>query len=133
MSLSPFKKNFIEEISKELKKFNCALAIIFGSFLESENYRDIDIMISKKGGKSYSDAELINIKQILEAKFNRKFDLLNINVPNIPLCAEVAKKGYPIILDDEDLWDDFRFKAWIEEIDFRPFLERFYEERFDFK
>ena len=36
-------------------------------------------------------------------------------------------------MKDADLWDDFRFNAWIDEMDFRPLIEDFYEERFGIK
>lgn len=109
----------------------CSLAVLFGSFLEDMPFRDIDIMIALKEGMPPLDADRVYLAQILEAKTGFPVDVVGIDVPNILLRGEIGRKGLPIIMADDSLWEDFRFRAWIDEIDYRPLIERFYEERFE--
>ncbi len=111
----------------------CSLAVLFGSFVEDRPFRDIDIMIAMEGGRPPTPGEIAHLTQLLENATGKKVDVVGIDVPNILLKAEIARKGVPIIMKDADLWDDFRFHAWIDEMDFRPLIEEFYEERFGIK
>ena len=124
------KQALIEQIKRVLQKGNCSLAVLFGSFVEDRPFRDIDVMVAMKGGRPPTPGEISHLTQLLENATGKKVDVVGIDVPNILLRAEIAKKGVPIIMKDADLWDDFRFHAWIDEVDFRPLIEEFYEERF---
>lgn len=48
---------------------------------------------------------------VLEKETEYPFDVVSIDVQNIPLRAGIARQGYPILLEDEERWDNFRFFA----------------------
>ena len=121
------------KIRDVLTSQSCTLAVLFGSFVEDRPFRDIDIMVAMEGGRPPTPGEVGHLIQLLENATGKKVDVVGIDVPSILLRAEIAKKGVPIIMKDADLWDDFRFYAWIDEMDFRPLIEEFYEERFGIK
>lgn len=130
--LSPEKQRVIQKIIPVLRNAGCSLAVLFGSFVELERFRDIDIMVALE--QDYpSSADCVYISQLLENATGIPFDVVGIDVPNILLRGEIARKGIPVILEDESAWDDFRFRAWVDEIDYRPLIERFYSERFNRK
>ena len=125
----PEKLRIVQEIIPVLRNEACSLAVLFGSFVESEHFRDIDIMVALEHDCP-SSADCVYISQLLENVTGIPFDVVGIDVPNILLRGEIGRKGIPVILEDETAWDDFRFRAWIDEIDYRPLIERFYGERF---
>ena len=133
MKLAIEKQALIEGIKKVLQKESCSLAVLFGSFVEDRPFRDIDIMVAMEGGRPPTPGEIAHLTQLLENATGKKVDVVGIDVPNVLLRAEIARKGVPIIMKDADIWDDFRFYAWIDEMDFRPLIEEFYEERFGIK
>jgi len=127
------KKKIIKQISKILKKAGCSLAVLFGSFVENETFRDIDIMIAMAGGRPPAPEETLYLSQLLEFETGYRFDIIGIDIPGVLIRSEIAQKGCPIILKQPELWDEFCFLTWIDEKDFRPLIERFYEERFGIK
>lgn len=124
------KNRLISRISTILRKNGCVLAVMFGSFVSGSPFRDIDLLIALKGKRHATPSDLLYLSQVLENETGFPFDLISMDVSTITLRAEIARKGQPIIMDDESLWDEFCYHAWIDEMDFRPMLERFYEERF---
>ena len=128
--LGPYKSNLINRLKDLLLKEGCTLAVLFGSFLKRDDFRDIDIMVAMENGRPPEIHELGHLSELLEKATGKKVDVVGIDVPNILLRAEIAKTGHPVILKDRKLWDDFRFYAWIDEMDFRPRIEEFYEQRF---
>ena len=129
---SPEKLQIIQKIIPVLSNEGCSLAVLFGSFVESEYFRDIDIMVALEHD-CLSNADCVYFSQLLENATGIPFDVVQIDVPDILLRGEIGRKGIPVILADESAWDDFRFRAWIDEIDYRPLIERFYSERFNNK
>ncbi len=127
------KKKIIKEISKILLEHGCSLAVIFGSFVTRQQYRDIDIMVAMKGGRPPEPEETLYLAQLIEKAIGKPCDIISINAPNVLLQAEIARNGIPIILQNKDLWEEFRWRAWIDEKDFRPLIEKFYEKRFGIK
>lgn len=126
----PEKQALITRISSLLRGKGCVLAILFGSFLDNKPFRDIDICVALRDKRPATPADLLYLAQLLEKETEYPFDVVSIDVPNIPLRAGIARQGYPVLLEDEELWDNFRFCAWIDGMDFRPRIERFYGERF---
>ncbi len=124
------KQHIRTAIKRILESEGCSLAVLFGSFVERERFRDIDVMVAMEGGRPPSRGELLYLAQRLEKGVGYQFDVIGIDVPAVLLRAEIAKKGIPIIVEDGGLWLEFRFKAWIDEMDFRPLVEEFYAERF---
>ena len=90
-------------------------------------------MVVMEGGKAPTEAEKVYLAQVLSKEVGYKVDIVGPDVPNILLKAEIARKGLPIIVEDPDFWERFKLTSIIDEEDFRPLIERFYEERFGIK
>ena len=127
------KKGIIKCIKKILGKAGCSLVVLFGSFVENDTFRDIDIMVAMDGGSPPTPEETLYLSQLLESETGYRFDIIGIDVPGVLIRSEIAQKGRPVILKQPELWDNFCFLTWIDEKDFRPLIERFYEERFGIK
>ena len=124
------KERLISAIKSLLQRERCSLAVIYGSFLDREDFRDIDLMVAMDGGRRPQMEELVHIRQLLERATGQKVDVVGIDLPDILLRAEIARKGRPILIQDEGLWEEFCIKALIDEMDFRPLIDSYYAERF---
>jgi len=124
------KQALITRISSLLRGKGCVLAVLFGSFLDDKPFRDIDICVALRDKRPATPADLLYLAQLLRKETGYPFDVISTDVPNLPLRAWIARQGYPVLLEDEEFWDNFRFRAWIDGMDFRSRIERFYEERF---
>ncbi len=129
--ISHEKQELIDKVIPVLRDAGCSLAVLFGSFLEPVQFRDIDLMVAMKDGHPPSDEERVYLSQLLENSTGYIFDIIGIDIPNILLRGEIGRRGMPIILDDPESWENFRFRAWVDEMDYRPLIERFYSERFE--
>ena len=126
----PEKQQIIDRIVPVLKDAGCSMAVLFGSFVERDSFRDIDLMVTLENSRVPSGSDLVYLAQLLENVTGIPFDVIGMDVPNILLRGEIGRKGVPLFVTDESVWEDFRFRAWIDEIDYRPLMERFYSERF---
>ena len=121
----------MEQIRLVLQREGCSLAVIFGSFLEEgRRFRDIDVMVAMEAGRAPTLGELLHLAQLLEKETGYRFDVVGVDIPGILIRAEIARKGQPIIVEDSENWVEFQIRALLDEMDFRPLIERFYEERF---
>ena len=120
------------EIISVLERENCIAAILFVSFVKNENLHDIDLCVAHSGGQEPPSRE-DRLAEILAREVDFSFDIIPMTIKNVPLCAAVIREGVPILNKAPELLDNFYFHAWINEQDFRPILERFYEERFGIK
>ena len=128
------KQKLLKKIKAILEAQNCSTAVIFGSFAgQGSPFRDIDIMVAMEDGRAPTEADKVYLAQILSNETGYKFDVVGPDIPNILLRAEIARKGLPIIVEDPDFWESFKLTAIIDEEDFRPLIEEFYEERFGIK
>ncbi len=128
------KQELLKKIKAILEAQNCSIAVVFGSFAgQDASFRDIDIMVVMEGGKAPTQAEKVHLAQVLSKELGYKVDIVGPDIPNILLKAEIARKGLPIIVEDPDFWERFKLIAIIDEEDFRPLIEEFYEERFGIK
>ena len=124
------KDRLITTIKSLLQEERCSLAVLFGSFLSREDFRDIDLMVAMEGGRRPDMEELVHIRQLLERATGHKVDVVGIDLPDILLRAEIARNGRPILVRQEGLWEEFCIRALIDEMDFRPLIESYYAERF---
>ncbi len=131
VSINDDSKALLNKISQILKEQGCSLAVVFGSFVRGGQFRDIDIMVAMENGRPPTPEEQLYLAQLIKAATGFDCDVIGIDVPSVLLRAEIAKAGIPLIMENENLWDEFRWRSWIDEKDFRPLIERFYEERFE--
>ena len=126
------KKKIISGIISVLERENCTAAILFGSFVKNEDFHDIDLCVAHSGGQEPPSRE-DRLAEILMREVGFSFDIIPMTIKNVPLCAAVIREGVPILNKAPELLDNFYFHTWMDEQDFRPILEKFYEERFGIK
>ncbi len=106
-----------------LKDQNIIFAYIFGSFVEDDNFNDIDLSI-------YSNAEkfdTISLAVKLERLVNIPFDVIDIKTAADHLIYCISK-GEVIVNKDDDLRIDFITVAWSRYFDFKYYRDHFLKE-----
>ena len=116
-----------KQIKKVIEKFiesniDIKFAYLFGSFVEEENFNDIDLAL-------YPQQEIDNIKIALELEKQTKisFDVIDISKAPDHLIHTISK-GEVIVDYDEDFRIDFITKSWSKYFDFKYYRDRYLEE-----
>lgn len=123
------KEEILDEIVAMLyERDEIVLAYVFGSFIESDTFSDIDIGVLTSG----------NIKSPLKYEFELEIQIEDhIGYPidvrilkNAPLsfCQNVIRHGHIIIERDANLTADFMGQTLKKYFDFAPFRRRYLEE-----
>ncbi len=127
------KEELVKRITSFISKhYNPVFAYIYGSFLDDDGFRDIDIAfyfhretLTVKSG--IIDLE-IQMETELQKEFGFLFDVRIINNAPVPFCYNVLKNGKLIYTGDDDLRVDF-FTATVKKyIDFLPYRKRYLRE-----
>jgi len=116
-----------KQIKKVIEKFiesniDIKFAYLFGSFVEEENFNDVDLAL-------YPQKEIDNIKIALELEKQTKisFDVIDIRKAPDHLIHTISK-GEVIVDNDEDFRIDFITKSWSKYFDFKYYRDRYLEE-----
>ncbi len=101
------KKDFITKIGEIIGKFDdVEIAYIFGSFLKSEKFEDIDVgLVLNKELSPYERFKLsMKAARELERKIKPRleFDVKILNNSTVEFQHEVLKKGRVVFSRDED-------------------------------
>ena len=125
------KKEIIEKVKAILDR-EIIFCYIFGSFLNSENFNDIDIAVYLKEDSPYLHDRWYDIRVALkiEREIGIPVDLIIINRAPDHLIYDISK-GKVIIDKDEDLRIDFITRAWKRYFDFKVKREQFLKEMFE--
>jgi predicted nucleotidyltransferase len=81
----------LEILKEEKEKFNIDKFVLFGSFVKSDEYNDIDIAYISNQKLNFQ--KYLELEKDLEAKLNTKIDLLNFDKIN-PLIKLNAKEDF---------------------------------------
>jgi len=84
-------KKVLEILKNQKEKFNIDKFVLFGSFVKSDKYNDIDIAYISKQKLNFQ--KYLDLERDLEDKLNTKIDLLNFDKIN-PLIKINAKKDF---------------------------------------
>ena len=84
-------KKVLEVLKNQKEKFNIDKFVLFGSFVKSDKYNDIDIAYISKQKLNFQ--KYLDLERDLEDKLNTKIDLLNFDKIN-PLIKINAKKDF---------------------------------------
>jgi len=123
--LSKKEKAKIEKIIEEFfnQQKDVDAYIIFGSFVNRNYFRDIDIAIISKKGISDSKAEKIGSE--LELKIKIPVDIKIFSKLPLKLKYQALKTGKLVLLKNREYVLGQKFKAITEFLDFYPFLKRY--------
>ena len=84
-------KKVLEILKNQKEKFNIDKFVLFGSFVKSDKYNDIDIAYISKQKLNFE--KYLKLENELQNKLNSKIDLLNFDKIN-PLIKINAKKDF---------------------------------------
>ena len=121
--------NSIKEIFEERSEIKHAL--IFGSFLSSLPFEDIDIALILDEN-FLENLDFIYYLGLLEAelsqKLKRKFDIVILNLTSLPFTYSVIKEGKLIFTKNRDEFFDFVERIVYEYLDFKVFRDNLLKE-----
>ncbi len=132
------KKAIIEKIKTcLLEKEEISFAYIHGSFLEREDFRDIDIAIYLEDSRLKSidslnyeiDLSLLLEEKIKPGKIYKRFVPFDLKVVNLD-CAPVsfryhASKGKLLFSRDEMAREEFLCRTWQEYFDYKYLADNY--------
>lgn len=126
------KEKAIETLKILLDREEIVFSYVFGSFIFSSSFNDIDIAIYLKEDSPYLYDRWYDIRLALklEEKIGIPVDLIIINNAPDHLIYDISK-GKVIIDKDEDLRLDFITRAWKRYFDFKVKREQFLREMFE--
>ncbi|ACI19832.1 type VII toxin-antitoxin system MntA family adenylyltransferase antitoxin [Dictyoglomus thermophilum] len=124
------KEKIIEIIKEELeKRENILFAYIFGSFVDSEKYNDIDIAIyvSDFNREKVLDMEF-ELERILEDKLKIPFDVRIINEAPLGFVYNVLKNKIIVLDRDSLLRSDFESLIFRKYFDYQHLIDEYLRE-----
>ena len=126
------KKEVIEKLKTLLDREEIIFAYLFGSFISSNFFNDMDIAIYLKDDSPYLTDRWYDIKLSLELEryIGIPVDIIIINRAPDHLIHDISR-AIVIIDKDEDFRIDFMTKAWKRNQDFRVKREQFLKEMFE--
>ena len=129
-SLEPIqKKNIMKDIVSALTKHDeIVLAYVFGSFVQSDKFSDIDLgILIKEKLDTPMDMEL-NLEIALEDIVHYPVDVRILNHAPISFCQNVIRHGRVVLERDANLRADFTGNILKQYFDFAPFRRRYLKE-----
>lgn len=124
------KPEIISILEEELKTHSeIIFAYIFGSFIESENFNDIDIAIyiNKEVHFDNPTGHEIQLSYNLQKKIGKPVDIILLNTAPDHLIHHISK-GKLILDRYEDIRLDFILPAWKRYFDFKEKRKEFIKE-----
>ncbi len=124
------REKIIETIKEELeKRENILFAYIFGSFVNSEKYDDIDIAIyiSNFDRKKALDIEF-ELERILEDKLKRSFDVRIINEAPLGFVYNVLRNKIIVLDRDSLLRSEFESLIFRKYFDYQHLIDDYLKE-----
>ncbi|KCZ73110.1 hypothetical protein ANME2D_00169 [Candidatus Methanoperedens nitroreducens] len=126
------KKEVITKIREIISRFDYVeIAYIFGSFLESDKFNDIDVaLVVSKGLNSYRRFKFAmevarELERAIKPRF--EFDVKILNYSSVEFQHEVLKKGKVIFVRDENKRIEYESKLISTYLDLKvmyDFLDR---------
>lgn len=124
------KQEIVKIIKKELEKYDdIVFAYIFGSFVDSDRYNDIDVAIFLKNPEKDRLMEReFELERILEDKIHISFDVRIINFAPISFVYNVLKNKILIIDRDTSLRADFESLIFRKYFDYKHLIKEYLKE-----
>lgn len=123
------KENIIKDIVSALAKHNeIVVAYVFGSFVQSDYFSDIDLgILIKEKQVTPLDFEL-KLEIELEDIVHYPVDVRILNNAPLSFCQNVIRHGRVILDGDANLRADFTGNILKQYFDFAPFRRRYLKE-----
>ncbi len=130
-NMKKLEQTYLEKISTILKKEeNVIFAYLYGSFLKTENYHDIDIGVYIGNTKEIDilDRQLSLATKLQKVVKGKEIDLRILNVAPLSFCFNVIHEGKLIYSRDEERRTDFEIEILDRYFDFLPHLKEYYRD-----
>ena len=115
-------------VSALTKHDEIVLAYVFGSFVQSDKFSDIDLgILIKEKLDTPMDMEL-NLEIALEDIVHYPVDVRILNHAPISFCQNVIRHGRVVLERDANLRADFTGNILKQYFDFAPFRRRYLKE-----
>lgn len=124
------KDQIISKITEFLaSREEIVFAYLFGSFLETERFRDIDLAVylGSQDRRIKHPSYEIEMATILERLIKMPVDIIALDSVSDQLIYH-ASRGQLLKNDDDDLRVDFITRSWKRFFDFRPKLYEYLKE-----
>ncbi len=137
--MNRFKKHALsasekQRLTKDIAAFftgevnGLLFAYIFGSFVSSRAFSDIDIGIYlEQEPDNQMDTEF-DLENALEEKIRLPVDIRILNTAPLSFCYNVIREGTVIVDNDSDRRADFQGLVLKKYFDFEPFRRRYLRE-----
>ncbi len=123
------KENIIKDIISALTKYDeIVLAYVFGSFVQSDNFSDIDLGILIKEMQATSLNIELKLEVALEDIVHYPVDVRILNHAPLSFCQNVIRHGRVVLEKDANLRADFTGNILKQYFDFAPFRRRYLKE-----
>ena len=123
------KKNVLKDIISALTKHDeIVLAYVFGSFVQGDDFSDIDLgILIKEKVVTPLDIEL-NLEIELEDIVHYPVDVRILNHAPLSFCQNVIRHGRVVLERDANLRADFTGNILKQYFDFAPYRRRYLRE-----
>jgi len=123
------KESILKDIASALERHDeIVLAYVFGSFIHSDTFSDIDIgVLTAENIDSCLDFEF-SLEIEIEDIVNYPIDVRVINNAPLSFCQNVIRHGRVILERDANMRADFMGRILKEYFEFAPFRRRYLEE-----
>jgi predicted nucleotidyltransferase len=123
------KENILENITSALNKHGeIVLAYVFGSFVQSDDFSDIDLGILVKE-KLVTPLNIeLKLEIALEDIVHYPVDVRILNHAPLSFCQNVIRHGRVVLERDANLRADFTGNILKQYFDFMPFRRRYLRE-----
>lgn len=124
------KVQIVDAIRHTLEaKKEILFAYIFGSFVDRETYRDIDVALYLENPKGVDTLRFeLALEEELEKKLHTPFDIRVINDAPLGFVYHVLAQKILVLDRDMDRRAGFESLVWREYFDFRHLLQEYLEE-----
>ncbi len=120
------KEKVLERLKGYLqKKPNVLFAYIFGSFIKSQRFEDLDLALYLRDGGGRKALEL---ERELEEVLHLPVEISLLNQAPLSFAFRIVKEGRLIFVRDDKARCDFEEKTRVLYFDFLPFYQRYYKE-----
>lgn len=107
------------------KRYSLDLFILFGSRAKGQEQKESDYdfaFYTKKVMRPETELELMD--ELIGLYETEKIDLVNINTnTDVSLRKDIFLEGELIYESSSGLFEDLAIKAWMDYVDFKPFIE----------
>ncbi len=120
-----------EDLAQHLiGRLEILFAVLYGSAVDSEIFRDLDVGIMVDRARVPADSSLdyaFELSARLEKSLHFPVDVRVLNDAPLPFRYNVSR-GIPLLVHDWEVWFLFRERAWDEYLDFQPVAMAYLQE-----